>query len=484
MAAYLRTRVRRFTTLAVAGATVLSGCALSPPPTPVELQQQALPHTAVPAEWRAGPSGGDAAAASAARAIDRWLASFGDPALSALVSEALAHNADLQSAAARVEQAAGVVKLAGGALLPSVSAFGKVGDGSGGGGGLEGLFFSASLELDVWGRLRYGQASAAGQSEAALADLAYARQSLAATVAKAWFMAVQAGMQRSIAQDAVRAAETLQRLAQDRLRIGNGNEQAVAQARANVGSYRDRLRQVELGREQALRALEGLLGRYPAAEIAVADRLSALPPPVPAGLPSQLLERRPDVVAAERRVAAAFARVGEARAAQLPRISLTAGLSSVSSDLLVLQNINNPSWSVGASLLAPLYQGGALRAQIEIRTAEQKQAVADYARAGQRAFGEVENALSAELALRDRDALLQAMLRDNQRALELSQVQYKVGSADLRAVEQNQLSLYSARMAHLGVLTEQLAQRVNLHLALGGGFDDAPVVPVVRVASP
>jgi len=263
--------------------------------------------------------------------------------------------------------------------------------------------------------------------------------------------------------------------------VGNGNEQAVAQARANVGSYRDRLRQVELAREQALRALELLLGRYPAGEIAVAARLSPLPPPVPAGLPSQLLDRRPDVIAAERRVATAFARVGEARAAQLPRISLTAGISSVSSDLLVLQNHDNPAWSVGANLLAPLYQGGALRAQVEIRTAEQKQAVADYARAGQRAFGEVENALSAEAALRDRDALLDATVRDNARALELAQVQYKVGSADLRAVEQSQLALYSARMAHLGVQAEQLAQRINLHLALGGGFDEPPVV---RVAAP
>lgn len=463
--------------LALACAAALSGCALSPPPTADELRQQALPHTAVPAAWTADKGG----VAAGTVAVDRWLASFNDPALSALVSEALAYNADLQSAAARVEQAGGYVKVAGASLLPAVGVFGLTGDKSGGGGALEGLFLNASLELDVWGRVRYGKAVATSQSEAAVADFAYARQSLAAMVAKSWFVAVQAGQQRGIAQDTVRSAEALQGLAQDRLRVGNGNEQAVAQARANVGSYRDRLRQVELAREQALRALELLLGRYPAGEIAVAAQLSAMPPPVPAGMPSLLLERRPDVVAAERRVAAAFARVGEAKAAQLPRISLTAGISSVSSDLLVLQNHDNPAWSVGANLLAPLYQGGALRAQVEIRSAEQKQAVADYARAGQRAFGEVENALSAEAALRDRAALLDTTVRDNTRALELSQVQYKVGSADLRAVEQSQLSLYSARMTRLGVLTEQLAQRVNLHLALGGGFDEAPVV---RVAAP
>lgn len=457
--------------VAAALAAAVAGCALNPPPTTADLQKDALPHTAVPATWKA-PGGAGAPVA------DRWLASFGDPALSALVTEALAYNADLQVAAARVEQAAGYVKVASGALWPSVGVAAMGGGKSGGSGGLDGVWLNASLELDIWGRLRYGSAAAEAQSAAAAADYAYARQSLAATVAKAWFVAVEAGLQRAIVLDALRSNEALLGVAQDRFRVGNGNEQAVAEARANVGNYRDQLRQVELAREQALRALELLLGRYPAAEVAVAVALSPMPPPAPVGMPSQLLERRPDVVAAERRVAAAFNRVGEARAAQLPRISLTAGGSSVSSDLIVLKDSSSPIWSLGANLLAPIYQGGALRAQVEVRTAEQKQAVAEYARAGQRAFGEVENALGAENALRDREAILEATIRDSARALELARIQYRVGSVDLRAVEQNQLALYSARMALLRVQTDRLAQRVNLHLALGGGFDLPALEPV------
>jgi outer membrane protein TolC len=150
----------------------------------------------------------------------------------------------------------------------------------------------------------------------------------------------------------------------------------------------------------------------------------------------------------------------------------------VSSDLLQLKDTSNPIWSFGANLIAPLYQGGVLRAQVEIRTAEQKQAVAEYARAGQRAFGEVENALAAENALRDRETILAATIRDSERALELVRIQYRVGSVDLRAVEQNQLALYSARIALLRAQTERLAQRVNLHLALGGGFDLTAIEPV------
>jgi len=467
-------RAARLTRQAAAAALagVLAGCALQNPPTTADLQQQALPHTAVPPAFRA-PGG------AAAPVADLWLASFGDPALSALVDEALAHNADLQGAATRVEQAGGYLKVASASLLPSLSAFGTgSGANSNASSGLNGIWLNASLELDIWGRIRYGQAAAQAQSEAALASYGYARQSLAATVAKGWFLAIEAGLQRAIVQEMLTSAEAMLRLAQDRLRVGNGTELDVAAAHANLGSYRDSLQKVEQAREQAVRALELLLGRYPAAELAVAPRLPVMPAAVPVGLPSELLERRPDVIAAERQVAAAFNQIGAAKAAQLPRISLTAGLNSISSDVIVLKDRDNPAWGVGANLIAPLYQGGALRAQVEIRSAEQKQAVAAYASAGQRAFGEVENALAAENWLREREAILEATVRDNERALELTKIQYRVGSTDQRAVEQRQLALYSTRMTLLGVQAERRAQRVNLYLALGGRFGEPAAGPV------
>jgi NodT family efflux transporter outer membrane factor (OMF) lipoprotein len=468
-------RAARSTRVAVAAtalAAALAGCALKSPPPVADLQKEALPHTAVPVAFKA--SGGVAAPLA-----ERWLASFKDEALSALVDEALTFNADLQAAALRVERAGGYLQVAGAALLPQVGAYGTgSGATSNSTSGLNGLWVSASLELDIWGRIRYGQAAAQADAEALAADYAYARQSLAAMVARSWFVATEAGLQRAIVQDMVRSAESLLGLAQDRLRVGNGTEQDVAVARANVGPYRDMLRQADLSREQALRALELLLGRYPAAELAVAQSLTAMPAPVPVGLPSELLERRPDVVAAERRVAAAFNRVGEAQAARLPRISLTAGVSSISSDVIVLQDRDNPAWGLGINLLAPIYQGGALRAQVDIRTTEQKLAVAAYASAGQRAFGEVENALAAEFALNDREAILQANVRDNERALELAQTQLRVGSTDRRTVEQRQLALQSARTSLLRVQSERLAQRVNLHLALGGDFSETTAGPV------
>jgi outer membrane protein TolC len=132
--------------------------------------------------------------------------------------------------------------------------------------------------------------------------------------------------------------------------------------------------------------------------------------------------------------------------------------------------------------MMPLFTGGALQSQVEIRTSEQKVAVADYGRIGARAFGEVENALSSEFALDARNGLLRQAVAENERALELANVRYRVGSADLRAVQQQQLAVYGARTSLLRVRSEQLVQRVNLHLALGGGWVNEVPAPAPQAA--
>ena len=458
-----------------------AGCALKSPPDKASIEALALTGAKVPAQWTA-------AGAPIGTMSDNWLAGFHDDQLSVLVADALFHNGDLRVAAARVEQALLYAKLAGASLYPSVDLVAKGGGKmSGDGSGLSGAVLNASWELDLWGRVRYGRAAARADALAAAADFEYARQSIAALVARSWFLAIEAGLQAEIARAALRDNQSLVRLAEDRARIGVGNEEDVFVARSSLGTYEDALRQIELSREQAIRAVEILVGHYPAAALNVAAALPTAPETMPAGLPSDLLERRPDVIAAERRVAAAFNRVGEAKAARLPKISLTVGVSSISSDLVVLKDQDNPIWNFGAGLVAPIYKGGALKTQVEIRTVEQKQAVAAYASVGLRAFGEVENALSAELAARDRERILARTLSDSQRALEIVQRQFQVGSTDLRFVTQRQLALNSTQSALIRAQSEQRVQRVNLHLALGGSFDvrtpqPAPATPTPATA--
>ena len=448
------------------GAGVVSGgCALLPPPDAGELRQQNLPNVQVPAQWATR-------GAAPGQVADNWLAAFNDPQLNALVREALAFNADLAVAAARVEQAAGYARLAGATIYPSVNLLARGGGKMGGdNSGLSGVGLFANWELDIWGRVRSERESGAAQYDSAQLDAEYARQSIAALVAKSWILAIEARQQLALAEDIVRASERNVGLADDRLRVGKGDEYDKTLAQANTETFRDAASQLVLGHQQALRALEILLGRYPAAAVATATAMPVMPPPVPTGLPSELLERRPDVIAAQRRVAAAFNRVASAKAARLPKLSLTAGASSISSDLFVLQSHDNPVLSLGANIMAPIFNGWALESQVDIRNAEQKIAAAEYGRVGLRAFNEVESALSAGFSADQRESILERAVTSNARTLELAQIRFKVGSGDLRSVLQQNIALYSAQTALLRVQSERRVQRINLHLALGGSFE-------------
>jgi multidrug efflux system outer membrane protein len=463
---------------ALLGTGLLAGCATKSPPTLAEIRQQSgsLTNLVLTNGWKA--------AVTSANAIqDNWLTSFGDVQLDALVLEAMTNNHDLRVAATRVEQAAQHVELAKAALRPAVFLLGNGGLNMGGGDALNLVSLGASWEPDLWGRMRYGRNAAQATHASLQADFEFSRHSLAATIAKSWFTASETWRQLQIADEMVKASEQLVTLATDRQRIGPGNEQEVALAKASLGTFQDTARQVRFAHEQSLRALELLLGRYPAAELAARQSLPPLPDDVPAGLPLEMLERRPDMVAAEQRVAAAFNRVGEAKAAMLPRLVLNANIAAVNSDILQLkEDFENPTGGAGAKLIAPIYKGGELKTQVKIRTLEQKEAVAQYARMALRALGDVESTLAAAQSLADRDRVVRQVLADNERALALANTSYRVGQGDLRAVQQQQLTVSAARLGLLRLQSEQLAQRVNLHLALGGSFQK-PLPLQVSVAS-
>jgi len=191
-------------------AVTAAGCALKAPPDAAAVRQQALPELQVPEKWTA-PSAGAVAPA------DNWLASFNDEQLTAAVVEALAHNADLRVGATRVEQAQLHAKLAGAKLWPSVDLLARGGGKlSGDGSGIQGGVLSASWELDLWGRVRTGRAAAATTAAAAQADFEYARQSIAALVARSWFLATEAGLQIVAARETIGGSEELVRLAGER----------------------------------------------------------------------------------------------------------------------------------------------------------------------------------------------------------------------------------------------------------------------------
>jgi outer membrane protein TolC len=221
---------------------VLAACAIKPPPTREEIQQQAgkLAEMNLDQPWRAGDS-------SSGPIVDDWLATFDDPLLNALVAEAIANNPDLAVAATKVEQAEQYVVQAKAALLPAINVFGTGGFKMGGGdvgSALQGLSLGVSWEPDLWGRLRYGRNAVQASYVSVAADYEFSRQSLAATVARAWFTSSEARLQLQIAGNMVEEQKLLLELAETRWRIGPGNEQEVALARAKQGSFSDAERQV------------------------------------------------------------------------------------------------------------------------------------------------------------------------------------------------------------------------------------------------
>ncbi|MDJ0840753.1 MAG: TolC family protein [Acidobacteriota bacterium] len=402
-----------------------------------------------------------------------WIDTFEDPTLIALVKEAQSNNKNLRAAAADVTRARALAVQAGAGLLPNVSlnaGGSRSGTESGAGTNLD-LGLQVSWEADLWGRIGAGSRAAQAGAAAAEADLRYAQHSLAGGVAKAYFTVIDAGQKLAIAQETVEILTEVKRIVELKEENGMASGQDSALARSDLATAKESLATVEGGRRDAIRALELLLGRYPAAELELGKTLPKLPPAPPAGIPSQILERRPDLVAAERRVASAFEATAQAKAARLPSLSLTGNTSGASSSLSDLLDPANVAWRVGASLLAPLFDGGVRRADVQIATASQEQALAAYGAAALQAFSEVETGLDQGVLLARRRDELKTALAEAQEAYRIADLRYREGESELLDTLTIQQRVIAAKNNLASIERLLLEQRIDLHLALGGEWD-------------
>lgn len=450
---------------------VLAGCALKAPPTHTDVVDQALPKaTRIPSAWRADPRAGEV--------TNDWLKSFNDPMLDAIVAEAIANNLDLRQAAERVAIAQQNVVVVGAALLPQVGA--QLGATTIRDKDQDSNFNSTvayvgvAWELDLWGRLRAQRAASEAAYQATALDYAYARQSLAALTAKAWYLAIETRQLVSLAEQAVRVFSDLLELVNIRRSAGKDSDLDVVDTRARLESAQADLEAARETYGEARRALEVLLGRYPAAEIAIASTYPRLPPPAAAGVPAELLQRRPDIIAAEQVVLAAFRQHEAAELALLPDFSISIAGGRLGDQVLSLLRLNPWFATAGIGVSIPIFEGGALRAKVDIATAQQAQAVARYGAAALTAFREVENALANEQLLASRVPFTSRALADRTNAVQIATVQYRAGRRDLLWVAQLQAQQLATEAALIKLQSTQGANRIRLYLALGGSFDTAP----------
>jgi outer membrane protein, multidrug efflux system len=437
------------------------------------------PETPLPAEYPAPASHQESSLQA------DWWAAFNDTTLNDLVASAQKNNTDVRLAAARVQEAEAGFREARGALFPEVTGgyqatrnrvSTRTEPPPAATAGLERsqhqLLASTSFELDFWGRF-------ARASEAAQANLLSQRLSqdvialtLAGTTAQAYFALRSLDAQAEVLDNTIRLRRDSLAIAQARAQAGLASELDVHQAR---GALADALFQRrEAGRNRALieRQLGQLSGRLDL-KLVPAD-LFALPlaPVPPAGMPSTLLERRPDVRAAEESLVAANAQIGVARAAMFPTISLTAALGAQSAELSNLLASGAGIWSVGFGLALPIFDAGRRNARVDQASARREQQVANYQRSIETAFREVSDSLVNVEQSAGAEADLQERLEAARNALELSRVRYESGYSPYLEVLDAQRTANDAELAFVRNRQARLAFSVDLMKALGGGWSE------------
>lgn len=451
---------------------VLSGCTAQSPES-----SMGLAAGSAPGSWSATKQ-------AKAGVDEKWVRRFGDRQLNALVRESLSNNQDMRIASERLYRAGEAAHMAGSAARPTakIVATGDnqkmnfVGFPFGGSQVVDtyGVNLNIEWEPDIWGRVRAGQSAALAEMEAGGAEYRAARASLAAQVCKAWFALAEAREQVGLAQKALEIRRKTETAVQERFEMSmqaeGGSASQLRLAQTDVATAKADLSSRMGTLESARRQMELLAGRYPSAKLTGRAKLPSPPGTPPAGLPSELLLRRPDILAAERRYSASVKRIKEAKLAAFPSFKLTGSAGSTTDALSNIINSNYGVWSLGASATQWLLTGGQIRSEVRIRKSNEREALARLHKTVLHAFGEVEQALAAERWLARREREISDALRLAKAASTAAEDDYRDGNGDVLTLFVAQSRRIQLESTYAGLRRLRLTNRVDLHLALGGGF--------------
>ena len=459
------------TLLAAAVALLLAACA-----TPPAYEKPALDTPSAFKEaglWKSARAGSQA---GPVEVPDAWWQLFNDPVLNELQAGVAIGNENLKASAAQVQvaRAALVSTRASGSPVLGVSS--GITYGANGAGStpntLNSIAASASWELDLWGRVATAASGAEAREQASAADLAAARLSVQALLTQTYFALRSNEAQADLLERSVLAFQRSLELTTNRYNAGVVSAADVAQATTQLRATQAQLVDAKANRAQLEHAIATLLGKPPAAFDL--KRTSELPaaPFVPVQLPAQLLERRPDIAAAERRVAAANAQIGVAQNAFFPAITLSGSAGFRGSELLELISAPNLFWSLGPSLALGLFDGGARQAGVDSAKASVEQAAASYRQTVLTAFQEVEDNLVAAASLEEQIVLQADALKAAGRSLDIANNQYSAGIVSYLNVVTAQATALSSERALLDLRNRRLVATAVLLKNLGGQFKD------------
>jgi NodT family efflux transporter outer membrane factor (OMF) lipoprotein len=469
---------------------LLAGCAIAGP-------NYRKPSVETPGVFKeAPPAGWKHAQPSDAALRGKWWELFGDPALNTLEEQVSVSNQNLAQAEAQFRGARAAVALARAGLFPTVTAGAQVTRSHGGGssrssgssssGGDARIYqvpIDFTWELDLWGRVRRQVESEVAAAQASAADVENVRLSLQAELAVDYFQLHGLDEQKQLLDSTVREYETALKITSNRHDQGVASGADVAEAQTQLETARAEAIDLGVARAQLEHAIAILIGKAPA-ELTIPEAPIHFAPPVaPIALPSELLERRPDIAAAERRVAAANAQIGVAQAAFYPTLSLNASGGFESSTLGKLFSLPSRFWSVGPQLLGTLFDGGQRRAVVEQAEANYDATVAAYRESVLDAFQAVEDNLSALRVLADEATQQVAATNAAERSLALTRNRYNAGIATYLEVITAQNAAYSNERNTVDLRIRQMTASVNLIKALGGGWTTGELPAGAEVAT-
>lgn len=467
----------------LASCVALAGCTVGP--------DYKAPETTDPQGWAGlGPAAAGANVTSTPVAgpadVSAWWMQFNDPVLTSLIERAAQGNLTLAQSDTIVRQARAARTIASGGLYPSVDASASASRSRSGGrtGNLFRAGFDATWELDVFGGVQRGVEAADAQIDSALYDKSATIVTIAGEVATTYLDLRGAQRQLAIARQNLAAQQTTLDLTQERFDAGFIGALDVANAKANVTQTSSQIPGFDAQIHASIYALSVLLGRQPGellAELSTDAPPDAAVPPseVPIGLPSELLQRRPDIMRAQADLHAATARIGVAVADQYPRFSLTGSLGTQGNRIQSLGTIANRYWSIGPAASLPIFSGGRIEGNIEQARAAADQALLAYRASVLVALQDVETALVNFTREQQRRAALVESVEANKQAVDLSLQLYSAGRTDFLNVLSAQRQLYSTQSALTQSQTTVGTNLVALYKSLGGGWT-ADVAPASR----
>jgi len=414
--------------------------------------------------------------AAPADALERgpWWQLFGDPVLNELAASVEVSNQNVAAAVANYAQARAIVAQQRAALFPNVSlglSADRSGVRNGGANTAYRLNLGGDWEPDVWGRLRAGVTSAQASAEATAADLASARLSAQGELAANYFTVRALDAQRTLLESSIAGYERELRITQNRYDVGIVARTDVLQAQTQLANARSDALSLQRQRAQFEHAIAVLVGKAPSDfALAPASSWQVSVPAIPVGVPATLLQRRPDIAAAERDVAAANAEIGIARSAYFPNIGLSASAGNGGARFNDLFSASNAAWSFGLSAAQSIFNAGATRASVAAAEARHQATVARYRQTVLNAFADVEDQLSAVRVLEQQQEFMRVASDAADKVEQQILNRYRAGQVSYSEVVQAQNTALNARRSLVQIQADRQAVAVALVQALGGGW--------------